>query len=173
MVTNVYSGDKAFLMAVVAATLQDLRPQDNFSQDPLPEKGAPTELYQAWLSRHTIPQRGEPEGSFLGDALYDHYTAQAVLGGMPFESRGKPFTLEEALLNLGVNEPESLIDAWKKDFVQAADMGDKLMGALTSNVNIKSLLNEDDEEAELSMPYGVDREAEESAATAAILLQGV
>lgn len=171
MITNVYSGDKAFLAAVVAATLQDLRPQDSFSQDPLPEKGVSLELYQAWLSRHTTPQRGEPEGSFLGDALYDHYTAQAVLGGMPFESRGKPFTLKEALLNLGVNEPESLIDAWKKDFVQAADMGDKLMSALTSNVNIKSLL--EDDEAELSMPYGVDRKAEESVANSAIFLQDV
>lgn len=169
--SNVLTGDKEFLAAMVAATLQDLRPPAGLSDDLMPERGADPGLHQAWLGRHTFPQKGKRQNGFsavfLGDAVYDHYTARAVLNGMPFDARGRSFTLQEALLNLGVNEPNAQIAVWKKDFALAAQVGDRMMDMIHRKTGGNESLNEEAQEdnehstldgaAEMSLPYGFDR----------------
>lgn len=174
--SNVLTGDKEFLAAMVAATLQDLRPPAGLSDDLMPERGADPGLHQAWLGRHTFPQKGKRQNGFsavfLGDAVYDHYTARAVLNGMPFDARGRSFTLQEALLNLGVNEPNAQIAVWKKDFTLAAEVGDKMMDMIHRRIPVGLARNDDlqdaenkgdndgsplEDAAEMSLPYGFDR----------------
>jgi hypothetical protein len=156
----VTGGDKELLAAMVAATLQDLRPPKGLSDDPMPGKDADPSSYQAWIKRHTAPQReGRKiiEDHFFSDAIYDHYTARAVLNGMPFDARGQSFTLQEALLNLGVNDPQTRIAAWKEDFAKAADVGDRMMNMVHQRISMQVPDEDDDSdlenEAETALPY--------------------
>lgn len=173
--SSALSGDKEFLAAMVAATLQDLRLPSGISQDLMPKGDAAPELLRAWVDRHTVPQknsrRNGSSGTFLGDAIYDHYTARAVLNGMPFDARGTSFTLREALLNLGVNEPETQIKIWQNNFALAAETGDRMMNLLNRTVLSNGRSNDlvDTENAEnlgeaeiMGLPYGLDEVNEES-----------
>lgn len=151
------SGDKELLAAMVGAILQDLRPPAGLNSDPMPAKSASEAEFSAWIERHTFKQRetGQQFGGFVaGDAVYDHYTARAILNGMPFNARDQRYTLSEALASLGVNDPDRLMDRWRMDAELAARTGDRILIAINGKeatraeiADAVSGMEEDDDQA--------------------------
>lgn len=127
------AGYNAILAAMIGATLQDLKKPDHYQDDPLPsDKNG--EDFQAWMDRHTVKQRktNQNDGSFLGDDLYNHYTAKAILNGAPFNAMGHKLTLKDALSHLGILNPSKKIEDWINDPVAAAETGDRLIAAINN-----------------------------------------
>jgi hypothetical protein len=154
------------LVEMVAATLEDLKPPRGLALDPMPGKDAGHDVYQEWVDRHTIIQK-ESEGSgkvfYIGDNIYNYYTARAVLNGMSFGVKNESYTLQTALLQMGVVDPESVIESWKRDTPSAVMTGKKLMDLLggsgthrknDARINDEIFHNDEhDDELEMSMPY--------------------
>lgn len=131
------SGYNTMVAAMVAATLQDLDQPVTILDDPLPKNGDESEYVQ-WIQRHTIMQRKKPSenaspANFLGDALYNHYTALSILNGESFSAMGHTLTLNEALTHLGLNDPESLIAQWKSHPEIAVETGNRLMSFINDS----------------------------------------
>ena len=144
-------GDKELLIAMVGAVLQDLRSPPGLTQDPMPSKLASDTEYQAWIERHTSEQRrAEKKNYTAGDDIYNHYTARAILGGMPFNARDRQYTLSGALVDLGLKNPEKLITDWRNDAELAARTGDRILVAINgkalSRTSMSSVIWEDEEE---------------------------
>ena len=135
-------GDKELLIAMVGAVLQDLRPPPGLTQDPMPMKSASDTEYQAWIERHTSEQRrAEKKNYTAGDDIYNHYTARAILGGMPFNARDRQYTLSGALVDLGLKNPEKLIAGWRADAESAAETGDRIMVAINGKALSRTLMS--------------------------------
>jgi hypothetical protein len=128
---------KGLLVEMVAATLEDLKPPRGLALDPMPGRDASPDVYQEWVKRHTIFQKdksAKSETFYIGDPIYNYYTARAVLNGMPFNIRNESYTLQTALLQLGINDPESVIESWRRDTSLAVKAGKNLMGLLDGSV---------------------------------------
>lgn len=177
-------GDKELLIAMVGAVLQDLRPPPGLTQDPMPIKSAPDTEYQAWIERHTSEQRQSGKKNLtVGDDIYNYYTARAILGGMPFNARDRQYTLNSALMDFGIKNPEKLIAGWRQDAEMAAQTGDRILVAINgkalSQTSMSSVMLETEAEEDvldfnaatevLVLPY----EAVEPASSSACLHTGL
>ena len=157
---------KDLLVEMVAVTLEDLKPPRGLAMDPMPGRDADPDVYQEWINRHTIVQKDkgrDGEVFYIGDSIYNYYTARAVLNGMPFNIRKESYTLQDALLQLGINEPESVIESWKRDTSSAVKAGKRLMDLLSGSepqwedeAQIKDRIlhrDEDDDGFGMRLPY--------------------
>lgn len=147
-------GDKELLIAMVGAVLQDLRPPLGLMQDPMPMKSASDTEYQAWIGRHTSEQRRVGKKNYTaGDDIYNYYTARAILGGMPFNARDRQYTLNSALTDFGIKNPEKLIAGWRQDAEMAAQTGDRILVAINgkalSQTSMSSVMLETEEEEDV------------------------
>ncbi len=140
------SGDKELLVSMIGAVLQDLRPPRGLADDPMPGKSASEADFLAWVDRHTktCGSSKEPK-AVIGDAIYDHYTARAILGGMPFCSRDRDYTLTQALQTLGIRDADRVIDLWRSDPEKAAQTGDRMVTAIHGRTSAQKVLEKESE----------------------------